>query len=89
MSGYCPDCGNTLCLCDYETKLTYPYREKIKQLEDALMDMVSVVEWIAKTDTASIVHGPDVLWLSNWRNTRKQAASDVLERNKDILEGLR
>lgn len=33
MSGYCPDCGNTLCLCDYETKVTYPYRQKIKELE--------------------------------------------------------
>ncbi len=36
MSGYCPDCGNTLCLCDEVTKATYPYRCKIKELEQQL-----------------------------------------------------
>jgi hypothetical protein len=34
MSGYCPDCGNTLCICDEVTKATYPLRMRVLELEN-------------------------------------------------------
>lgn len=47
------------------------YGEKMKVAIEAL-------EWIAKQDTAS--HEPDFLWLCNWLNTRKQAATKALKK---------
>lgn len=44
MSGYCPDCGNTLCICDEATKATYPYRCRIKELEQKLTKLKNVAE---------------------------------------------
>jgi hypothetical protein len=44
MSGYCDDCGNTLCICDMETKNSYPYRMKIKLLEQRLKDAEEALE---------------------------------------------
>ena len=38
MSGYCPDCGNTLCLCDEVTRETYPFRMRILELEQRLSE---------------------------------------------------
>jgi hypothetical protein len=43
MSGYCPDCGNTLCICDEVTKATYPLRMKVKELEKMVMKMASYI----------------------------------------------
>jgi hypothetical protein len=53
-------------------------QDKIQSLEKQLRVAVECLEWIAKTDTASHVYGPDIMWLTNWRNTRKQAASNTL-----------
>jgi hypothetical protein len=53
---------------------------KALALEAKLAVAIECLQWIAKTDTASHVHGPDVLWLTNWRNTRKQAATDALSK---------
>jgi hypothetical protein len=50
---------------------------RIMELENKLKVTVEALEWIAKTDTSD--NGPDVLWLTNWRNTRKQAAIDALK----------
>jgi DTW domain-containing protein YfiP len=48
MSGYCPDCGNTLCICDSETRATYPYRVKILELEAEIDELKIQDQIIAK-----------------------------------------
>ncbi len=48
MSGYCPDCGNTLCICDSETRVTYPYRVKILELEAEIDELKIQDQIIAK-----------------------------------------
>ncbi len=47
MSGYCPDCGNTLCICDDITKATYPYRQRILRLKTELAGAREVIEFYA------------------------------------------
>lgn len=103
MSGYCTDCGNTMCLCskmpedlseiigikEFNEKYAICERESVEQLKSVILDLVEGLEWIAKTDTASHVHGPNVIWLSNWRNTRKQAASNLLSTYATLIESLR
>ena len=49
MSGYCPDCGNTLCVCDEVTKATFPYREEIIELKKKLDEAVEVLEIISNS----------------------------------------
>jgi len=59
MSGYCPDCGNTLCICDelQESKstqtelplLTYPrYGMYLNELPDYLKTLVDRVNLLSK-----------------------------------------
>jgi hypothetical protein len=50
MSGYCDDCGNTLCICDEDIKLTYPLRVRILELEKKLGVAVEALESIAYFD---------------------------------------
>lgn len=49
MSGYCPDCGNTLCICDSETRATYPYRVKILELESKNKKLRDALEFYAES----------------------------------------
>lgn len=47
MSGYCPDCGNTFCICDSDTRATYPYRVKILELESKNKKLREALEFYA------------------------------------------
>lgn len=50
MSGYCPDCGNTLCLCDKITRVTYSLRCRITELENILGFLKDTLREIADED---------------------------------------
>lgn len=54
MSGCCPECGNTLCICSEYEKNTYPFRVKIQSLEARLRkaeNMLSLCsDWVNSYD---------------------------------------
>lgn len=53
MSGYCPDCGNTMCLCDDVTKAIYPLRVKMELLENQNLNFRKLLQ--ASIDFLKIV----------------------------------
>jgi len=88
---YCEDCDKELdekklehlhgCLDCHGTVTSekiFWLRKENRAINKKLEIAKEALEWIAKTDTVSHVHGPDVLWLTNWRNTRKAAAQSAL-----------
>jgi hypothetical protein len=77
--------GNSEKIIDGYANIQKELLQKQKRLEAALEVAKEALEWIGKTDTASIVHGPDILWLTSWRNTRKQAAIDTLTKIEQIM----
>lgn len=64
------------------------FKAAITLLMPIIEKQAECIDWIAKTDTASHVHGPDVIWLSSWRNTRKQAAINTKAEVEKYLVGL-
>jgi len=69
----CLDCHGTV-----PSDKIFWLRKENKLLKKQIQTAKEVLEWIAKTDTVSHVFGLDVLWLTNWRNTRKAAAQSAL-----------
>jgi len=52
-------------------------QSQLKEAEEKLKIAVEALENIAKTDTSE--KAPDLLWLCNWRNTRKELAREALD----------
>jgi hypothetical protein len=67
-------------MTDEQTAASKLYKGRIEKQAEAIKVLTEALEWIAKTDTASHVYGPDF-----WRNTRKAAAVGALREAREIL----
>ena len=89
MSGYCPDCGNTLCICDSDMKATYPYRVKIVELEseiDELKKQDQIISKEIKTYKIIAENLRTVVEINQTENAKLRDALDKIDRSNDDMK---
>lgn len=52
--------------------------DQLSKIKEQIKDYEQALEHIAETDISS--EAPDLMWLSNWRNIKKQMAKEILKK---------